>query len=299
MIDTSNQIWISAYLFYKGSANKFLIDFVHLFIEKMQKEKGLSKYFFIRYNEGGPHIRLRLLVEKDKENKWKERLKKESEIYWSITEKNTIKDKKNLCNPIQFVDYIPEINRYGGVHVMEEAEKQFESSSEVVLYNLAYYSKNWKDNTAFLLAIKMHLLFFVSIRFSTEEMKNACKLFVQEWLPVLYDVSKPEKEQQQFFLSEFAKKFDVYKEQMIPVISTFLKDIEINLQKDTWLNTYFLKNANVNKGYKEKKISLKVELSITTSFMHITHNRIGIINADEAYLVYLLYKCLENRSLDA
>ncbi|WP_438712603.1 thiopeptide-type bacteriocin biosynthesis protein [Aquimarina muelleri] len=299
MIDKHKHTWISAYLFYKESANKFLIQFISPFVEKIQQEKVLLRYFFIRYNEGGAHIRLRLLVEKDNENMWKERLKKESEIYWSNTHENIKKDKKFLYNHIQFTEYIPEIDRYGGMHVMNEAEKQFESSSEVVLYNLVRYSKNWKDNTAFLLAIKMHLLLFVSMDLSNKDMMKICKLFIQEWLPVLYDISKPQKEQQQFFLSEFAKKFNLYKEQMIFAVSTFLKDIKTNSLTENMLNAYYLKNESVNKVYKEKNIDLKIESSITTSFMHITHNRIGIINADEAYIVYLLYKCLENNCVDA
>ena len=143
----------------------------------------------------------------------------------------------------------------------------------------------------------MHLSFFVSMDFSNKDMMKTCKLFIQEWLPVLYDVSKPEIEQQKFFLSEFAKKFNVYKDQMVVMISTFLEDIKTNFQNDTCLNTYYLENKQVYKMYEERKIDLKIESSITTSFMHITHNRIGIINADEAYLVYLLYKCLENTNV--
>lgn len=64
MIGNDKHIWVSAYLFYNGSANKFLIECIRPFIIKMQQEKDLLKYFFIRYNEGGSHIRLRLLVEK-------------------------------------------------------------------------------------------------------------------------------------------------------------------------------------------------------------------------------------------
>ena len=215
-------------------------------------------------------------------------MKKENKIYWYNTEKNIIKDQKFLCNPVQFVKYIPETDRYGGVDVMSAAEKQFESSSKVVLHNLVHYSQKWNDSIAFLLAIKMHLFFFISMDFNNNNMMKTCKFFIQEWLPVLYDISKPEKEQQQFFLSKFAKKFDSYKDQMVVMVSSFLKDIKANPQNDIWLHTYYLENKQVYKMYKERKIDLKAESSITTSFMHITHNRIGIINADEAYLIYLI-----------
>lgn len=295
MVEERKQAWISAYLFYTGSANKYLIECIQPFIKKMKYEKGLIRYFFIRYYEGGPHIRLRLLVKKEEESKWKKRLYSKHKAYNAEIKKCTKISEEYANFGIQFVEYIPEINRYGGIHVMNEAEKQFESGSEVVLHNLMQYSENWKDNTAFFLAIKMHLVFFVSMGFSIQEMMKTCKFFIWEWLPSLYDTTKPEKEQQQFFLSEFAKKFNLYKEQMILAVSAFLKEIQTNPSKDTGLNTYYLKNKKINKMYTDKNINLSIESSITTSFMHMTHNRIGIINTDEAYLVYLLYKCIENK----
>ncbi|PKV52596.1 thiopeptide-type bacteriocin biosynthesis protein [Aquimarina sp. MAR_2010_214] len=297
MVNVDQHIWISAYLFHEKSANEFLIEFVQPFLEKMKLEKELLRYFFIRYYEDGPHIRLRLLVKKNVERKWKKRLQEEREAYY-FEENSLVTDKGCPNSGIRLVEYTPEVDRYGGMEVISAAELQFESCSEVALKSLLQYSKNWKDNTAFFLAIKMHLISFVSMGFSDEDMKKTCKFFIQEWLPSLYDISKPEEEQQQFFLSEFSKKFDIYKQQMVFAVCTFLKDIKTSAPEDIVLNTYYLENKDVGKRYSNKQLNLSIESSIATSFMHMTHNRLGIINTDEAFLVYLLYKCLENNNID-
>ncbi|PGP66465.1 hypothetical protein COA00_21855, partial [Bacillus cereus] len=60
--ETTN-IWNSIHVFLHDSNNyhSFMEEDLNLFLQEMKKNKLIDKWFFIRYWEGGPHIRLRFL----------------------------------------------------------------------------------------------------------------------------------------------------------------------------------------------------------------------------------------------
>ena len=60
-----NKGWLSAYLYFKGNVygpecDRLLVDIIEPFIKSYNTSGYYEKYFFIRYNEWGSHIRLRL-----------------------------------------------------------------------------------------------------------------------------------------------------------------------------------------------------------------------------------------------
>ena len=66
--------WLSFHIFLPGGFNSFLVD--HL-VPALQNEAGTIKlFFFIRYSEGGNHLRLRLMsrVQSDDLEQWLNRL---------------------------------------------------------------------------------------------------------------------------------------------------------------------------------------------------------------------------------
>ena len=56
--------WLAAYLYYSGNWEKFLTNSVKPFVEDILDRKLAEQYFFIRYWERGPHIRLRFKGDK-------------------------------------------------------------------------------------------------------------------------------------------------------------------------------------------------------------------------------------------
>ena len=62
--DTNDNKWLAAYLYYSEPWEKLLSDAVLPFIDTMMAIPGVDHYFFIRYWEKGPHIRLRFKGEK-------------------------------------------------------------------------------------------------------------------------------------------------------------------------------------------------------------------------------------------
>ena len=56
---TDNQ-YLSFYIFYSEPWKNLLVESVHPLLKKLFDENLINQYFFIRYWEKGPHIRLRL-----------------------------------------------------------------------------------------------------------------------------------------------------------------------------------------------------------------------------------------------
>lgn len=53
--------WISFYVFLPGAFEDFLLNHLWPMLEEESVKNSVKRFFFIRYDEGGPHLRLRFL----------------------------------------------------------------------------------------------------------------------------------------------------------------------------------------------------------------------------------------------
>jgi len=135
------------------------------------KEFGLSDWFYIRYWQGGPHIRLRYNMESDKQAAFELRLinsvKEFERVHGDRNFQEINYDERNLklekveeltVYPnfsVQSIPYIAEYERYGGKRAIAYSERLFTASSElainimnsvnwpkryVIAFDLMYYS---------------------------------------------------------------------------------------------------------------------------------------------------------------
>lgn len=147
--------WQSKHIFY---LNKEEIDNLVIYTSNIMEEfinKGIvSQYFFIRYWEGGPHIRLRynllnnihlniveetlnnkiqLFFEKYPSNEWltAEEYKK---ILDNSPDRTEYTDRRlRLANTIENINYNPEFGRYGGPNILQINESIFFISSRLAV----------------------------------------------------------------------------------------------------------------------------------------------------------------------
>src|SRR5687767_9461651 len=123
--------WLSAHIFYAGSAELLLRRLVQPCIEEAGTLlHATCPWFFIRYSEGGPHIRLRLQV-----------LDKNLPVMKELLEKHA--NRFFLAHPfsqetalLQYIPYVPEIIRYGNAETIAYAENQFCISSRYSLQSM-------------------------------------------------------------------------------------------------------------------------------------------------------------------
>lgn len=129
--------WIYFNLFCSNSvSNEILIDHVGPVLHKLSKE--LTGWFFIRYNEGGDHIRLRLKPKNSQS--YQSVFNKVSGILLQLMGEGILRD-------MQLATYRRELERYGNAD-MAAVEVHFSVDSR---YVLGLLNKNYSD-------IELHLI---------------------------------------------------------------------------------------------------------------------------------------------
>ncbi|MVT10604.1 thiopeptide-type bacteriocin biosynthesis protein [Chitinophaga tropicalis] len=180
-------IWLSIHIFHKGALNDVLQQLVIPFLEEV---KPLlyepAPYFFIRYGEGGPHIRLRLQTATE-----------------NITTLKVVLNRYEHDFTIQYIPYVQELSRYEN---MQLAEQHFHLSSAYVLSVLT--------DEAFTEAVKLN----VTMLYGLPDALLICREFVQSWLPRVHEPN--------FHLSLFEEHFSKYEDILLPAIERHCAELD-------------------------------------------------------------------------
>src|SRR5579883_2197516 len=157
--------WINIHIFYASNANPMLVETIEPLVNDLRERGLIRRYFFIKYFQEGPHVRLRLLLQEGVAEEEVKRiaeeainsyLKRRPALYSADNEKAQAFYKDMYIteygqekwdevygaegvmplrqnNSLHYIDYEPEYSRYGGPEGIEVAEWHFEKSSEIVL----------------------------------------------------------------------------------------------------------------------------------------------------------------------
>jgi thiopeptide-type bacteriocin biosynthesis protein len=315
--------WISCHIFSLQKIDALLKNAIAPFMLGLKKNKEIEQFFFIRYWEKGPHIRLRLKVESiSKEEEIKDKLGSYFNAYFQknksvMTEELLKYFKENdyfLTDDIHFIEYVPETLRYGGDLALIIAEEQFQLSSSCVL-ELFSGKKSWNYNYALGKAIQMHIGFVKSVNFSIKEAYSFFSFVYGSWSKGFFSENHKNKREsdklEKMFSNHFSKQKDILYES---VKSLWSCSSELEKYDESWYIEWLRGNRKIHE--KIKKIQIKHGLTIPDSFMtqnlgaantlsqelwylynsymHMTNNRLGILNQDEVYLLYILKECIRN-----
>ncbi|NIP28752.1 MAG: hypothetical protein GWN55_09740 [Phycisphaerae bacterium] len=320
--------WLAAYLYYAEPWETFLTQAVKPFVETIFGQKLAEQFFFIRYWERGPHIRLRFKGDHHTlEHKVKPALESFFAGYFETNPSQrsepdrvkTLPVKQGWFpnNSIQFMPYEPEIERYGGPAGILIAEKQFEISSRAVLH-LLNVSKQWDYERALGAAIQLHLGFAWALGMDLAEAKQFYTRIFDGWFSRAYGFAPhmPTEEAQrrrQITLQAFAENFEQQQEMLVGYHQTLWEAFSGGVEfEQAWLNDWLAGMITIRRelgaaqregrlifpeGFKPNP-TLDVPpahqqlWSILSSYVHMTNNRLGILNQDEAYLGYLIQRSL-------
>lgn len=328
----STKSWLSAYLYYNEPWEKLLAGAVKPFAEEMKYTGLVDQFFFIRYWEKGPHIRIRFKGDHDKLSKEvKPAIDHIFEHYYLQYPSRRIDPEWMSAvadeykwfpdNSIQYIGYEPETDRYGGEHAISIAEEQFEYSSDAVL-SIIEENEAWDYDAAMGAAIQMHLAFAYALGMSFDEAKQFYAHTFRSWLPRAYngyyDTTIPKEEQekrQQLTLKAFESTFEKQQHALVSFHSELWNALESESEfEEKWLGEWIAgmriikkKLGNVQRAgkleilHKEFYRSLQADAppenkerwSIYDSYVHMTNNRLGIRNQDEGYLGYIIMRSLE------
>lgn len=276
-----NKNWESVYIYYSGEGDVILKNLVKPYVDQLRKYVNCPlPFFFVRYFENGYHIRLRLWLDSHA-NEIAHQLLEEIVRHY-----NCGKDGSVFTS---YIPYVPETDRYGNADTLQLAEQQFGESSKTILDWLSSCEAVSLPDR-YLQALKLHIAFFKGTGLSIDHALMICDQFIQGWLPRLFVKDIPISLQSEMFLKHFESEYRKYEPVLMQVIPAYWD--ALSKPDGSGLDNYLLTHKTIFSAYKHAGIEKQKINEILGSFMHMTNNRLGISNRDEAFIIYLVKKSI-------
>jgi thiopeptide-type bacteriocin biosynthesis protein len=308
-----NRPWISLYIYYHQDPTQLLINCLQPLVNDLQRSKLIKHHFFVRYWEGGPHVRFRVLplpnVEQGElknaivgslksylnENPSRAELDLDryakTSAYLSQFELGQTKQFEiHGNNTIREVEYIPEYQSYGGKHAMSAVEQQFSISSKLGLQML---QQEVSPDRRIGRALFMMLSGLFGFTQNPNQLLNWFTVYNRNWMPAL----QPNPEA---FVEIFQKRFEKQREHLIQFVDQVIQPIA---KADGLMRQWQMSMAQLNKQLYHVSENQQLEYDsqplpehdvplIALNCLHMHNNRIGISLYEEAYLTFLLKEAL-------
>jgi thiopeptide-type bacteriocin biosynthesis protein len=321
---TDGTTWLSAHLFCMPPWENFLVQGVLPFVQEMLQSEKITGWFFIRYWEKGPHIRLRLRGQSAIiTQEVKPRLTQYFTDWFAAhpTVRNDF-DAAGQRHPFAenwfpndtalFIDYEPETERYGGIAAgITLAETHFQSSSAAVMGALAQ-NANWSYSRSLGMAIQLHTSFAHCCGFTRMESLELFNRLYEAWLPHAY-YNEALKDEAQMTrkraeaLEAFRITFEKHKAQLSAFAATLWQALNDGEEfADEWFNQWLQEVKATDRHFRQVRSEGKIVLpawygglqgldeptmqqfAVYESYFHMTNNRLGLFNRDEAYVAYII-----------
>lgn len=315
--------WLSLHIFYHDitKQEKLITKCIYPLFKEIRDYDYVHSYFFMRYWDGGPHLRLRFYIDESKyshlESFIRNYINKYLNVHPSLVNLNSKDYYRNLLvgeemteirkiyadNSIENLEYEQEYNRYGGREGIKIAQELFMLSSELSCAILSKFDSYQKR-----LSVAKDLMFITFHSYSKHDL-DAIEYFEQ--YSRYYKVYISDEETIQNFVENadktFKKSMDIYKRQVGELKKKLGESTE---KKDGYYHLWFCAHQDAFKSltelYKNGKLvnpltgkkvvdnaDLKKSLQlIAQSYMHMNNNRLGINFYNESYLAYILRNSL-------
>ncbi|MEU3992956.1 thiopeptide-type bacteriocin biosynthesis protein [Streptomyces platensis] len=150
-----DRTWVSAHLFSQGNLDRVLTDLVAPLLNELRERWWADRGFFLRYWDGGPHIRLRVLPScQEAAAAVRGLIEQRATAYFAhspapevLSQEEYLHSAREIGawegvrptermyanNSVHFLPYVPEHHRYGQGATLELVEEHFSTSSELAL----------------------------------------------------------------------------------------------------------------------------------------------------------------------
>lgn len=319
---------LSLHLHSASSAWHALItDAIYDFVQSLLEKKKIDKCFYIRYNEKGPHIRLRMYGEAEVlEKEVKEAAIAYFEAYFKENPSEFDETERAMAiqqgwlpnNQVVVAEYDPELERFGGKAMMPVVEMAFFSSTMIVLELLKNHEA-LEYMEVISLSIKLQLTMVHSAGMDLEKARAFFKVYYENWLPVAVEAiaGAENAEQAKPLIVNYFKEsyevnqpaFDQYVQEVWAALESgefmeneilfapwaqsnqlvFSTALHLHENKlwDGILPPYLYQADGETSGFEAQYFSILGDL------IHLTNNRLGIFNRDEPFIAYVLMKSLK------
>lgn len=286
--------------------NQFLIKCIYPKIQKLLSEHKISQWFFMKYWEGGPHLRLRVkAISTENLVALQQQLSTEISDYCSnetFSKEDFYRDNKfdgNAVNTeelpwyeegsIEQIAYEPELERYGGSHGMKVSEQLFHASSEFAVGILQESSMSITDKIN--LGFDLLLIGYVYLSPANTSLSALMTFFEQyaKFYARFIDDSSIVERKLNTYATENA---ELLEQKLTKVLSrNYTNKWFSNIALDTWLTELSVANSQwlqlieedklitpyFNQLPKTKKMSEITISSLASSHLHMLNNRLSIV----------------------
>ncbi|MEV1243859.1 thiopeptide-type bacteriocin biosynthesis protein [Nonomuraea sp. NPDC050022] len=172
---------MSAHIFYHGDHDRVIVDLISLIVEELAGGGAPPDFFFLRYWEGGPHVRLRIRAEPPDHDRVRRVIEARCRAFFrarpsadAICQGDYDKTSARLAraegmtdftrelaanNSVSFIPYRREYRRYGRA-AMAAVEEHFVDSSRIILSMLSQGATPKQRVTA---AVAMYLIVWLRL----------------------------------------------------------------------------------------------------------------------------------------
>lgn len=288
--------WLSTHLHFRGNmfgveADRVLLDDLAPWLDAWRDDELFERFFFIRYELGGPHIRLRLLP---REASCREELERR------LAEKAAASPRIEAVRP---QPYEPEPARYGGPAGLGPSEGHFEASSIAALALLA--KVNPEDRPARLgKAMLAQLVLLHGLLPDRDRAASLIRAFGGTYLR--HRAGEPERQKQ--WLEEFQRGFDRQSDRLAAYVEAAWSALEdgdsLTPELDALRADLEITRSQLRAAADRGELLAGGEPAdwrscvgwLLPSYLHMTHNRIGADLREECYLAVLIEKTLSEKT---
>lgn len=155
----SERSWVSAHLFYHGDHDAVIAGAVKPAVERLRRAGLADGFFFLRYWEGGPHVRLRLPTRSEHAGEVRSVIEETATEFYRTSPSSSAMSAQDYTrsaavlaetegmtdydrelhpdNSVAFIDYVPETDVFGTGRALEAVEKHLMAASALAVELIA------------------------------------------------------------------------------------------------------------------------------------------------------------------
>lgn len=284
--------WTSSYIYPGGRLSVAIRSLLGMIVSGICDEVDVRKWFFIRYWDPMPHIRLRLETRD-------EMTTREIQQIVARNVRNRFRDLEGaqplVLSSIKFVPYERETARYGGSYAIEVAEHHFWVSSTSVL-SLMKSTPAWPYNRAIRAALLLSMICLIGFGFRKEDARALYRSAGKYWGEIalrsarnssVYDALDKRLERDAERCRDVVEAAWSCNENLDDILLSWLRGCrQVAAQYESVLQSRRLVDPM------DSSIATKLPWSIIGSLIHMTNNRLGVSSAHEPYIMLLGEACL-------
>ncbi|HEV7590230.1 MAG TPA: thiopeptide-type bacteriocin biosynthesis protein [Longimicrobium sp.] len=323
--------WLAAHLFidrdtgiYGGECDEIALEVAEPFVRRCQREGWIDGWFYIRYSEYGPHVRLRLhgraqvlddevwpALQEHVRARYPDVVFERPDVPAMPTypppapadgEAEKVEGPPRITHAA-LIEYEPETDRYGGPEAIRVAERFFEVSSEAACSLLQKTSRTERSSR-----LGKGLLTMVEMMhvFSGGDRAAASRWANQYNIGYLRGVARDEEARGAWlgaFDSGYGSQADTLGEYVEEVWSRMDEGEPLSDALDLYRDGLLEVRGHFRDLFDTGRLGAPLEPytawepavgGICSSYLHMMNNRLGITIQEESYLAYLIVRTLQS-----